>query len=78
MKLSVGNIYDLFSPTECEKRLFYRYKGEEETPPGPFEEVILMLGKRHEENHINSLGKRGTATIFIILKKGEKGTAPIF
>ncbi|MCK4395482.1 TM0106 family RecB-like putative nuclease [candidate division WOR-3 bacterium] len=57
MKLIVDNIYDYFRPSICEKRLYYRYKGEEETPPGPFEEVILMLGKRHEENHINSLGE---------------------
>ena len=57
MKLSVGNIYDLFSPTECEKRLYYRYKGEEEIPPGPFEEMLFKLGARHERSHINSLGE---------------------
>jgi len=57
MKLTVQNIYDLYSPSLCERRLFYRFIREEETPPGPFEEVIFMLGHRHEKNHINSLGE---------------------
>ncbi len=55
MKLTTQNIYDLYSPSLCERRLFYRSIREEETPPGPFEEVIFMLGHRHEKNHINSL-----------------------
>jgi len=57
MKLTTQNIYDLYSPSLCERRLFYRFTREEETPPGPFEEVIFMLGHRHERNHINSLGE---------------------
>lgn len=57
MKLTTQNIYDLYSPSLCERRLFYRFFREEETTPGPFEEVIFMLGHRHEKNHINSLGE---------------------
>jgi len=57
MKLTTQNIYDLYSPSLCERRLFYRFIREEETPPGPFEEVIFMLGQRHEKNHVNSLGE---------------------
>jgi len=57
MRLTTQNIYDLYSPSLCEKRLFYRFIREKETPPGPFEEVIFMLGHRHEKNHINSLGE---------------------
>lgn len=57
MKLSVHNIYDYYSPSICEKRLYYRFKGEKEAPLSPFEEVIIKLGERHEKNHINSLGE---------------------
>jgi len=57
MKLTVHNIYDYFSPSVCEKRLYFRFKGEKESPPGPFEEVLFMLGERHEKNHVNSLGE---------------------
>lgn len=57
MKLTVHNIYDYYSPSICEKRLYYRFKGEKGSLPGPFEEVIFMLGERHEKNHINSLGE---------------------
>jgi len=57
MKLTVQNIYDFYSPSLCERRLFYRFIGEKEAPPGPFEQVIFMLGQRHEKNHVNSLGE---------------------
>ena len=57
MKLTVQNIYDYYSPYPCEKRLYYRFKGEKEAPPGPFEEVLFMLGERHEKNHISTLGE---------------------
>lgn len=57
MKLTVQNIYDYFRPYICEKRLYFRFKGEKESPPGPFEEVIFILGERHEKNHISSLGE---------------------
>ncbi len=57
MKLTAQNIYDFYSPSLCERRLFYRFIGEKEALPGPFEQVIFMLGQRHEKNHINSLGE---------------------
>ncbi len=57
MKLTTQNIYDLYSPSLCERRLFYRFTREKETPPGPFEEAMFMLGHRHEKDHVNSLGE---------------------
>jgi predicted RecB family nuclease len=57
MNLTAQNIYDLYYPSLCERRLFYRFNGEKEAPPGPFEEVLFMLGKRHEKNHVDSLGE---------------------
>ncbi|MBE0478552.1 TM0106 family RecB-like putative nuclease, partial [Candidatus Aerophobetes bacterium] len=57
MKLTVQNIYDFYAPSQCERRLFYRFIGEKEASPGPFEQVIFRLGQRHEKNHIDSLGE---------------------
>lgn len=57
MKLTVHNIYDYYSPSPCERRLYYRFKGEKEAPLSPFEEVIIKLGEKHEKNHIRSLGE---------------------
>jgi len=57
MRLTAENIYDLYSPSYCHRRLFYRFNHEKEAPPGPFEQIILELGKRHERDHINSLGR---------------------
>lgn len=57
MRLTTQHIYDFYSPSQCERRLYYRFKGEKEAPPGPFQEVLFTLGQRHEENHINSLGE---------------------
>ncbi len=57
MKLTTQNIYDFYYPSQCERRLFYCFTGEEEAPPGPFEQVLFGLGKRHEKNHINSLAE---------------------
>ena len=57
MKIAAHNIYDYYSPTRCEKRLYYRFKGEEESQLTPFEEVITRLGEKHETAHIDSLGE---------------------
>jgi hypothetical protein len=55
MKLTAQNIHDFYSPFPCERRLFYRFTGEGEALSGPFEQVLFMLGHRHEKNHVNSL-----------------------
>ncbi len=72
MKLTTQNTYDLYSPSLCERRLFYRSIREEETPPGPFEEVIFMLGHRHEKNHINSLGEYADVSKVLRRQQPEK------
>lgn len=72
MKLTVHNIYDYYSPSICEKRLYYRFMGEKETPLGPFEEVIIKLGERHEKNHINSLGEYSDVSMFPSDQRGQK------
>jgi predicted RecB family nuclease len=72
MRLTTQHIYDFYSPSQCERRLYYRFKGEEETPPGPFQEVLFTLGRRHEENHINSLGEYFDISKVLHDKQAEK------
>jgi predicted RecB family nuclease len=72
MKLTVHNLYDYYSPSICEKRLYYRFMGGKETPLGPFEEVIIKLGERHEKNHINSLGEYSDVSMFPSVQRGQK------
>jgi predicted RecB family nuclease len=72
MKIRVQNIYDLHSPSFCERRLYYRFRGEEEAVPSPFEELIFKLGKRHELAHVNSLGEYLDVTGFPREQQEEK------
>lgn len=72
MKLTTQNIYDYYSPSQCERRLFYRFTGEEEAPPGPFQEVLFTLGRRHEENHINSLSEYFDVSEIPLNQQAEK------
>jgi hypothetical protein len=48
MDLSASDIYSLFRPSMCELRVFLRHKGKPEAPAGPYTEVLLRLGERHE------------------------------
>jgi predicted RecB family nuclease len=65
MKISSSNIYSLYAPTFCEKRLYYRFKEEKEADKGPFQELIIKLGKRFEETSVKQLGK------YLDLSEGE-------
>jgi len=55
LNLTAQNIYDLYVPSECEKRLYFRFHGEKETETDPFQEVLFDLGKRYEQEHLKTL-----------------------
>jgi predicted RecB family nuclease len=57
IRLSASGFYDLFRPTKCPGRVYLRYKGEPEAPPGPYDEVTRKLGQRHEEAHLQKFAK---------------------
>lgn len=38
-------------------RLYLREKGAKEGKPSPYEEVIIELGRRHEQQHLSTIGK---------------------
>ena len=54
MLLKASDPYTLHNPSKCELRVYLRHHGEPEEPPGPYEEVLRVLGKRHEKSHLGS------------------------
>jgi uncharacterized protein len=55
MNISAQNIYDLYVPDECEKRLYLRFKREKETEPDPFQEVLRDIGRQREKDYLKTL-----------------------
>ena len=55
MLLKASEPYSLHNPSKCELRVYLRHKGEKEEPPGPYEEVLRVLGDRHEKAHLGTL-----------------------
>ena len=56
MQLSVSDIVSLYRPSLCENRLLRRERGEPESEPSAFDEVLHRLGLRHEREHLATLG----------------------
>ena len=54
MIFSASDFYSYFRPSRCGLRVYLRYIGEPESPPGPYDDVILRLGERHEKIHLAS------------------------
>jgi predicted RecB family nuclease len=48
MRFKATDVYDYYSPSECRLRVYLRYHGVEEEPPGPFQETLRRLGAAHE------------------------------
>ena len=49
MRLVASDIYSLYCPSPCPRRVFLRAKGVKEVPPGPYDQVIQRLGQEHEK-----------------------------
>jgi len=54
MRLTASDLYTYYRPSMCNLRVYLRERGEKESPPGPYEEVIRILGIRHEKAHLAS------------------------
>ncbi len=50
--LSPSDIFSLYRPSRCERRVFLRAHGEPEGEPGDFDRLMEELGQRHENNHL--------------------------
>jgi hypothetical protein len=46
----------LFLSSQCAGRVIRRFRGEEEAEPTEFDKVLKELGRRHEQEHLQSLG----------------------
>jgi predicted RecB family nuclease len=54
VNISASDIYSLYNPSLCERRVFLRAHHEPEAEVGDFEKLIYELGRRHERNHLES------------------------
>jgi len=57
MDLTASDIYGYYQPAVCARRIYLRHIGEREPEPGPYEQILFRLGKRHEKDHLASLGE---------------------
>lgn len=56
MRLTAGHFTTFLNPSKCDRRVFFRSRGEAEEPPSAYQEVLLRLGERHEHQHLATLG----------------------
>lgn len=56
MRVSANDIHAYYQPQPCERRLYLRETDVPEEEPGPFEQVLIELGMRHEQAHLATLG----------------------
>jgi predicted RecB family nuclease len=68
MNFSATNIYALYRPSKCERRVYLRAHNELEEEPGEFEKLIEEMGRRHEANHLAAFPR------YIDLKDGDLST----
>jgi predicted RecB family nuclease len=55
MDISASDISELHTPSRCDLRVFLRHRGEAEALPGPYQQLLVQLGLRHEDAHLASL-----------------------
>jgi predicted RecB family nuclease len=61
--LSASDIYSLYNPSPCERRVFLCFHDEPEAEAGDFEKLIYELGRRHEKNHLESFPQYADLTL---------------
>jgi len=54
MILTATDLYTYLRPSKCDLRIYLKHRGEEEAPPGPYEEVLRKLGIKHEQSHLKT------------------------
>lgn len=55
--LSASDFFTFYRPSKCSGRVHLKEIGVEETPPGPYEEVLRKLGEIHESRHLQAFDK---------------------
>jgi predicted RecB family nuclease len=64
MRIIASDLISYYRPSECELRLYLRQRGEKEEPRSEFEQLLAVLGRRHEANHLSTLGAYADITSF--------------
>jgi predicted RecB family nuclease len=57
MRLTASDLVSNHRPSFCDRRVLLRHRGEPETPPSPFDQVLRLLGQQHERNHVDLFGE---------------------
>lgn len=52
MRFKATDVYDYHRPKECRLRVYLRYHGVPEEPPGQFQLLLRRLGEAHERRHL--------------------------
>src|ERR1035437_9104341 len=55
MRIFASDLMSLYLPSLCAGRVLRRYQGEEEAEPTEFDNVLQEHGRRHEQEHLQSL-----------------------
>ena len=56
MLVVASDLMSLYLPSRCSRRVVLRSRGEKESEPSEFDEVLQQLGRRHELQHLSTLG----------------------
>ena len=56
MRVVASDFKTLYLPSLCAGRVIHRYRGDEEAEPTEFDKVLQELGRRHELQHLATLG----------------------
>ncbi len=56
MRIVASDLMSLYLPSMCASRVIYRFRGEEEAESTEFDKVLQELGRRHELQHLATLG----------------------
>ncbi len=52
LRLIASDFYTYFRPSKCDLRVYLRHHNVDESEPGPYEQLIRLLGMRHERAHL--------------------------
>lgn len=52
--LRASDFHTYLRPSKCGLRVYLKHCGEQEATPGPYEEALHRLGKRHEQSHLKT------------------------
>lgn len=77
MQLSASSIYQLFRPSRCDLRPWLSIHGVPSAEPGPYEQVLMRLGQRHETDHLAQLGSYADLQEGSLVERAEKTIAAV-